>query len=48
MITKSTNSKARECVEKKEPFYTMGGNAHWYNHYGEQYEGSFKKYRTII
>ena len=23
-------------MEKKEPFYTIGGNVNWYNHYGEQ------------
>ena len=26
--------------EKREPYYTVGGNANWYNHYGEHYEGS--------
>ena len=24
-------------VEKREPFYTVGGNVNWYSHYGEQY-----------
>ena len=24
-------------MEKREPSYTGGGNANWYNHYGEQY-----------
>ena len=28
-------------MEKKEPSYTVGGNVNWYNHYGEQYGGSF-------
>ena len=23
-------------VEKKKPFCPVGGNVHWYNHYGEQ------------
>ena len=25
-----------ESVEKMEHFYTVGGNANWYSHYGEQ------------
>ena len=29
-------------VEKREPSYTVGGNANWYSHYGEQY-GGFSK-----
>ena len=32
----------REGVEKTEPSYTIGGNVHWYSHYGEQYGGSLK------
>ena len=31
-----------EDVEKREPSQTVGGNANWYNHYGEQNEGSLK------
>ena len=31
-----------ECVEKREPSYTVGGNINWYSHYGEQYGGSLK------
>ena len=27
---------AGEDVEKREPFYTVGGNGNWYGHYGEQ------------
>ena len=27
---------AGEGVEKREPSYTVGGNANWYNHYGEK------------
>ena len=27
---------AGEGVEKREPSYTVGGNANWYSHYGEQ------------
>ena len=24
-------------VERREPFYTIGGNVNWYSHYGEQW-----------
>lgn len=24
-------------VEKREPFYAVGGNVNWYNHYEKQY-----------
>ena len=34
---------AGEGVEKREPFYTLGGNVNQYNHYGEQYGSSLKK-----
>ena len=34
---------AGEGVEKKEPYYTVGGNVNWCSLYGEQYRGSFKK-----
>ena len=27
---------AGEGVEKREPSYTVGGNADWYSHYGQQ------------
>ena len=33
---------AGECVEKREPSYTVGGNVNGYSHYGEQYGGSSK------
>ena len=29
---------AGEGVEKREPSYTVGGNANWYSHYGEQWK----------
>ena len=29
-------------MEKREPFYTVGDNANWYSHYGEQ-RGRFLK-----
>ena len=33
---------AGEGVEKREPSYTVIGNANWYSHYGEQYGDSLK------
>ena len=48
IIEKSTNNSGEE-VEKREPSYTVGGNASWSNHHGEEYGGSLKtKYRTTI
>ena len=35
---------AREGVEKKEPFCTVGGNENWYNHCGEYYEDSLRNW----
>ena len=32
-----------EEVEKKEPWYMVGGNVNWYSHCGEQYGGFSKK-----
>ena len=29
-------------MEQRKPSNTIGGNAIWYNHYEEQYEGYFK------
>ena len=43
IIKQSTNNKARDNVEKREPPYIVDANINWYRHYGEQYEGSFKK-----
>ena len=31
-------------VEKREPSCTLGGNASWYNHYGDQYGGTLENY----
>ena len=44
IIKKSTNNKGLigEGVMEREPFYPLGGNVNWYNHYGEQYGGSLK------
>ena len=33
---------AGEGVKKREPSFTVGGNANWYSHYAEQYGGSLK------
>ena len=33
---------AGEGVKKREPSYTVGGNANWHSHYGEKYVDSFK------
>ena len=41
-IQKSTNNNAGEGVEKREPSYTVGGNANYYSQYGEQCGDSFK------
>ena len=29
-------------MEKRETFYTVGGNINWYNHCGEHYGGSLE------
>ena len=42
IIKKSIKINAGEGVEKKKPYYTVGGNVNWYSHYGEQYGGSLK------
>ena len=33
---------AENGVEKREPYYTVGGNVNWYSNYGEHYRGSLK------
>ena len=35
-------------MEKREPPYTVGGNANEYSHYGEQCGDSFKKLETEL
>ena len=42
-IKESTSNKCWRGVEKREPSYTVGGNANWYSHYAEQCGESFKK-----
>ena len=44
-ILKSTSNNAGEGVEEREPFYTIGGNANWYSHYGEQCGVSLKNWK---
>ena len=41
---------AGEGVEKREPSYTVSGNANWYNHCGEHYGASLihGKTNTIL
>ena len=41
-IQKSTSINAGEGVEKREPSYTVGGNASKYSHYEEQCGDSLK------
>ena len=43
IIKRLQTINAREGVEKREPFYTVGGNANQYIHYGEPCGDSFKK-----
>ena len=44
-IQKSTSKNAGEGVEKREPSYTVGGNANLYSHYGEQCGDSLKNWK---
>ena len=41
-IKKSEITNAGDSVEKAESSHTVGGNVHWYGHYGEQCEGFLK------
>ena len=41
-ISKKFTINAGEDMDRREPFYTVGGIVNWYSHYGEQYEGSLK------
>ena len=36
---------AGEDLEKREPFYTVGGNANLFSHYGEQFGDSLKNWK---
>ena len=37
IINKSTKTSVGEDVEKREPFYTVGGNADWCSNFGKKY-----------
>ena len=43
---KSTSNKCwRGCGDKGTPSYTVGGNANYYSHYGEQCGDSLKNWK---
>ena len=44
-LLKKLAINAGEGVEKREPSYTVGGNANWYSHYGEPYGDSLKNWK---
>ena len=46
VIKKSTNSNVGEGVEKREPFYTVGGNVNWCSYYGKHNGGSSKNQKS--
>ena len=41
----TSTSNAGKGVEKREPSYTVGGNASYYSHYGEQCGDSLKNWK---
>ena len=45
-IIKKSTINAGECVEKRKPSSSVGGNVNWYSHCREQYGDSFKKKNT--
>ena len=44
-IKKSTHNKYWRGVEKREPSYSVGGNANWYRHCREQHGDSLKNWK---
>ena len=42
LLSKRQQISVDQDVKKREPSYTIGGNANWYSHYGKQY-GTFSK-----
>ena len=44
---KEFRSNVGEDVEKREPWYTVGGNVNWFSHYGKQYREKTKNRTTI-
>ena len=45
---KSTNNKCWRGYGKREPFYAIGGNVSWWNHYRKQYREFLKKLRLEL
>ena len=45
IIKKSTNNKCWRVCGEREPFYTVGENANWNSHYGEQCGDSLKNWQ---
>ena len=43
--SKNLQTNAGEGMEKREPFYSVGGSVKWYSYYEEQY-GDFHKKKT--
>ena len=37
-----------EAVEKRKPFYTVGGNVNWHSRFGKQCGGSSKKLQVEL
>ena len=44
-IKKSTSNKCWRACGEKGTFYTIGRNANWYSHYGEQCGDSLKNWK---
>ena len=42
LSSKRQDGKFRENIEKREPLYTLSGNADWCSQYGKQHRGSSK------
>uniref|UniRef100_A0A8W4FJW9 DUF1725 domain-containing protein n=1 Tax=Sus scrofa TaxID=9823 RepID=A0A8W4FJW9_PIG len=48
IIKSLQTASAGEGVEKRELYYTIGGNVNWYNHYGETVWKYFGKLNTEL
>ena len=44
MINKSPKTNVGEGVDIRVPYFTVGGNVNWYNHYGKRYGGTSVNY----
>ena len=42
IIKKTTGKNASKSVEKRQPWYTVGGDVNWCNHHGKEY-GNFSE-----